>query len=592
MSSIDPHNGLKNLKTTGAYDFLVIGAGAGGMAAALFAAIAGKKVLLVERTPYVGGTSALSGGTTWVPLTRYMKDTPCDDSFDKVMNFLDHAVGNHSDRKLRDMFIRQGADAIHTLVDHTQVAFRACAYHPDYMADLPDATVNGRALEPLPYVAKDLGDALSLLRHPIPEFTVLGGMMVNREDIGHLLNRFKTPKSFFYTGRLVARYALDKMLYGRTRRSVMGHALIARMLQSLKDLQVDLLVNTEVLSLTQNDQGNVVGATLQQGDETLAVTAQLGVVMASGGFARNPEKRARLLPSSLPKESPSAEGHSSNVHFLAEQAGAHYGEGQDQPAFWAPVSTRQRQDHSTAVFPHFVFDRSKPGTFCVDLNGKRFVNETLSYHEFGKAMLAGGPSTSRAWIITDAKGLEKYGLGQVRLGGDNPAPYLKDGYLKMGQSIAELAKAIEVDANNLQESVDSINDAARLGVDHLFQRGSNNYQKANGDPAQQPNPTLGSVTQAPFYAVQLQPADIGAAQGLAGNEYAQLLDTNGQAIAGLYACGNDLHSIMGGTYPGPGITIGPAIVFAYIAIQHACSQTSTNTHAVNDQANAVNHLAS
>ena len=576
MSQLDPYKGLKQCLDQTQYDIIVLGAGAGGMAAALFGAIEGQKVLLIERTHYVGGTTALSGGTNWVPMTRYLKDTPMNDTKEKVMNFLDHAVGDRSERSLREAFLESGAEAIHTLVDNTEVKFRACAYHPDYLADLPDASLNGRALEPLPYVAKHLGSALNLLRHPIPEFTVLGGMMVNREDIGHLLARFKSSTSFLYTARIVTQYAIDRALYGRTRRSVMGHALVARMLQSMLDRNIDLLVDTETLAINRNTAGKVSRLTLSQNGEVRHLIANKAIILASGGFARNPEKRAKLLPKQLPADSPSAEGHSSNLHHQVELLGAHYGQGHDQAAFWAPVSTRQRKNGTKAVFPHFVFDRSKPGTLCVDSNGQRFVNETVSYHEFGKAMLEGGKNTKHAWIITDAKGLAKYGLGMVRLGGDNPAPYLQDGYLKTGKSISELAQQLQIDETLLSSSIASINSAAKTGEDTLFGRGSTAYQKANGDPNQKPNPTIGALDQPPYYAVKLQPADIGAAQGLVGNKHAQLITINNEPIDGLYACGNDLHSIMGGTYPGPGITIGPAIVFAYKAIQHAINPLNTN----------------
>ncbi|MBJ7550287.1 FAD-dependent oxidoreductase [Marinomonas ostreistagni] len=576
MTTLDPRTGLSHIENNAAYDVIVLGAGAGGMSAALFAAIRGQRVLLLERTPWVGGTTALSGGTTWVPLTRYLGDTDLEDSYEKVMNFLDHAVGNHSHRELRESFVRHGAEAIHTLVDHTEVAFRACAYHPDYMADLPNASLYGRALEPLPYIADRLGKARHLLRHPIPEFTVLGGMMVNREDIGHLLKRFDNAKSFFYSAKVLTQYALDKVLYGRTRRSVMGHALIARMLQSLVDKKVDILVETEVIDITSNSDSDWQ-LTLQQKETQKTVHAKRALILASGGFSRNPEKRHQFMPHTLPTESPSAEGHSSNLHSLVEAMGAHYGTEHDQPAFWAPVSLRQRKDGSKAVFPHFVFDRSKPGTLCVNLEGKRFVNETVSYHEFGKAMLNGGASTEKAWIITDSVGLQKYGLGMVRLGGDNPEPYIRDGYLKHGDTLEDLAHSIQVDPNTLASSVQSINDATEAGYDALFGRGSNAYQRANGDPEHAPNPTLGKIAVPPFYAVKLQPADIGAAQGLVGNENGQLLTQEGNPIPKLYACGNDLQSIMGGTYPGPGITIGPAIVFAYLAIRHAALNDSETT---------------
>lgn len=567
---------LATLTDKAQYDVVVLGSGAAGMAAALFASLAGSKVLLVERTEYVGGTTALSGGTTWVPLTRYLADTNTQDSFDKVMNFLDAAVGEHAPRAMRAAFLKSGAEAIHTLVDNTKVAFRACAYHPDYLADLEGATVNGRALEPLPYNAGHLGANLKLLRPPIPEFTVLGGMMVNREDINNLLQRFKTPKSFLYTLKLVGRYYRDKLLYGQTARSVMGHALIARMLDSVLERGIDLTVSTEVTELKPNSDGSVQ-LTLKQNGVQKQFQAKGGVILASGGFGRDLNKRKTIYPHGTPNFSPAALGHTGELHQQVMSLGACYGTADDQPAFWAPVSTRKRADGSLAVFPHFVFDRSKPGTVCIDQTGKRFINESRSYHEFGKVMLEGGATTNPVWIICDADALQKYGLGMVRLGGDNPRPYLADGYLIAGNTLDELAQKLQMPAENLKASIAQMNEAADSGVDTLFKRGSTVYQRANGDANHQPNPTLGAIKTAPFYAVQLHPADIGTARGLQADTSARLLREDGSVIDGLYACGNDLNSIMGGTYPGPGITIGPGIVFGYIAAQHASQRAKTQT---------------
>lgn len=557
------------------YDVVVLGTGAAGMAAALFASIAGSKVLLVERTEYVGGTTALSGGTTWVPLTRYLAHTTTQDSFKNVMTFLDAAVGEHAPREMRETFLKTGADAIHTLVDNTKVAFRACAYHPDYLADLPGATVNGRALEPLPYNSGHLGAHLKLLRPPIPEFTILGGMMVNREDINNLLQRFKNLKSFLYTIKLVGRYFHDKALHGQTARSVMGHALIARMLDSVLERKIDLTISTEVTELKTNADGSVQ-LSLQQNGIKKQIQAKGGVILASGGFGRDPDKRKAFYPAGTPDFSPAASGHTGELHKQVMHLGACYGKANDQPAFWAPVSTRKRADGNLAVFPHFVFDRSKPGTVCVDQTGKRFINESRSYHEFGKVMLEGGSATNPAWIICDAEALQKYGLGMVRLGGDNPKPYLADGYLMVGATLDELAQKLQVPAENLQASIAQINQAAITGEDALFKRGSTVYQRANGDANHQPNPTLGAIKTPPFYAVKLYPADIGTARGLQADTFARLIREDGSVITGLYACGNDLNSIMGGTYPGPGITIGPGIVFGYIAAQHASQRAKAH----------------
>ncbi|MEZ5534590.1 MAG: FAD-dependent oxidoreductase [Thiolinea sp.] len=577
--SVAAHNFVSQMPETARYDVVVLGAGAAGMAAAVFAALNGSKVLLLESTEYVGGTSALSGGTTWVPLTRYLDEVDSEDSYDKVMEFLDAAVGEHSPRAMREAFLKAGPEAIHTLVDNTSVEFRAYPFHADYMADLPGASVNGRALEPLPYIANHLGKNLKLLRPPIPEFTVLGGMMVNRADINQLLDRFKSPKSFLYTVSLVLRYWRDKLVHGQSARSVMGHALIARLLDSALNLGVDIAVNTEVTSLQSGEQQGVTqvtGLTIQQGSAQRQVAVSGGVILASGGFGSDPEKRRSLFPQGMSPYSPSAPGSDGVLHKQVMALGAYYGGAEDQPAFWAPCSIRQRKDGTTAVFPHFVFDRSKPGTLCVGQDGKRFVNESLSYHEFGKVQLSGGENTNPAWIVCDAEAIQKYGLGLVRLGGDDVRPYLQDGYLLKGDTIAELAQQMRVDAANLQASIEQINAAAQTGEDTVFQRGSTVYQRANGDPEHGgKNPTLGTLATAPFYAVKLYPADIGTAKGLVGNEHAQLRHQDGGVIEGLYACGNDLDSIMGGRYPGPGITIGPGIVFGWLAAKHASQRAQS-----------------
>lgn len=564
------HHFIATLPDTATYDVVVLGAGAAGMAAAIFAKLAGcQRVLLLESTEYVGGTSALSGGTTWVPLTRFLKDTETQDSAETVRGFLDAAVGERSPRAMREAFIKHGAEAIHTLVDQTEVKFKACAFHPDYLAELPGSTVNGRALEPLPYQAGHLGQNLRLLRPPMPEFTVLGGMMVNRADINQLLSRYQSPQAFLYSAKLVLGYWRDKLLHGQAARSVMGHALIARLLSSLLKLGVDLAVNTDVEQLATDDQG-VTRLTVKQGTQQRTLVATGGVILASGGFGRDPDKRQHLFPANTSPYSPAAPGHRGRLHGQVMALGAYYGEAEDQPAFWAPVSIRTRKDGSTAVYPHFVFDRSKPGTVCVAQNGKRFVNESRSYHEFGKAMLAGGTNTQTVWIITDAVAIQKYGLGMVRLGGDDVRPYLADGYLVAGNTLDELAGKLGIPADNLKASVAQMNAAAATGEDSLFQRGSTVYERVNGDPKHPgKNPTLGVISTAPFYAVKLYAGDIGTSKGLMGNENAELVRRDGSVITGLYACGNDLNSMMGGTYPAPGITLGPGIVFAYLAARHA-----------------------
>lgn len=558
------------------YDVIVLGAGAGGMSAAVFAALAGARVLLVERTAYLGGTTAFSAATTWIPLTHHSRTIGADDSLEKVTGFLDRAVGNRSPRALRDAFLAAGPEVVATLEGQTALQFRPRPFHPDYLSELEGATSFGRALEPLPFKADALGADLQLIRPPIPEFTILGGMMIDRDDIGHLMKIGKSLKSTAYAARIIARYGLSRLRHGRDSRLLMGNALIGRLLLSARRLGVDILTETETCAFV-SDGRNVTGLHLRQNGQERQIAVTGGVVLASGGFARHPRMRAEKLPQPVPEFSPSAPGHTGALHDLAFDLGAYHSDTAAQPCFWAPCSHRRRPDGSMAVFPHFVFDRSKPGIIAVGRDGRRFVNESTSYHLFGAAQFATGHVP--AWLIADARALKRYGMGMIRPGGADIRPYLADGYLTEGASLAELAGRIGVDPAGLQDSVARMNLYAESGVDADFARGTTIYERANGDPAHGPNPTLGPLNTAPFYAVQLWPGDIGSATGLVGDGSARLLRRDGTAIGGLYACGNDLQSIMGGVYPGPGITVGPAIVFGAIAGRHAAARATRQEQA-------------
>ncbi len=570
---------LTQLSDQDTVDVVVVGSGAAGFSAALNAAIDGARVLLVERMAHVGGTSAWSAATTWVPGTKRGLEVNPDDTPERVATFLNLAVGERSDARLRQSFIDNGPHAIAKLEAKSALQFQVRMLHPDYLSELEGSVLRGRAIEPQPFDGKLLGPNLTLVRDPIPEFTVLGGMMVDRDDIFHLLRLTETWKSFSYSVRIIVRHFLDKLLHPRSTRLVMGNALIARMLHSYIERQGLLVTNTEVTQLMQEGntiQGVVLQQTLPDGRVVKrTVHSKGGVVMASGGFNRHAKRRADMLPGANEAWCPAAPGHTGKALDLALQAGGQLGNRGLSHAFWAPVSTRQRADGSQAVFPHFVMDRGKPGMLTVDSQGQRYVNESTSYHLFGIAMQAHHATTPSvpSWLVCDAGALKRYGIGMIRPGGKGLAPFLADGYLKQGQTLADLAQQLGVPADKLQATVERFNTLADKGVDEDFQRGTTDYQRANGDATWHgPNPCLGALREGPFYAIALYPGDIGGATGLVTDGDARVLNAQGVAIDGLYACGNDMHSIMGGVYPAPGITIGPAITFGYLAAKHALAR--------------------
>lgn len=548
------------------FDVAVIGAGAGGLAATAFAALEGARVVLIERTEFVGGTSALSAGTMWVPNTRLAASVGAEDSPERVLTYLDNAVGNRAPRALRKAFVDAAPKAIHTLMDRLSVELRAYPRHPDYLSELEGSSLNGRALEPVPFDASVLGKDMELVRPPIPEFTILGGLMVDRTDINHLLGMKSSLKSLVHSVKLLGGLAMDKLRYGRSARMVMGNALIGRLLLAARKAGADIRIGTRVTGMTRENGTYVLSI---EGGDPIRVSG--GIILATGGFGRHPKRRAKMMPEPLAEHSPSAPGHTGELHDIIEGLGAHYGEGAASNVFWAPVSKRIRKDGSWAVFPHFVFDRSKPGTLAVGEDGKRFTNEARSYHEFALAQNSTG--TLPAYLITDAEGLRKYGLGMVRPGGMGAKALKRDAYLKEAPTLEALAARLGIDATGLNDSVARMNRFAETGKDSDFSRGETDYERHNGDPSHGPNPTLGKIATAPFYAIELWPADIGAATGFETDEKARLLGRDGQPIPGLYACGADMQTIMGGIYPGPGITIGPAIAFGYIAAMDAVART-------------------
>jgi succinate dehydrogenase/fumarate reductase flavoprotein subunit len=548
-------------------DLLVLGAGAGGMTAALTAAVLGLRVLLIEKIELVGGTSARSAGSVWVPNSRH--SPPGADSIDKAFTYLQQAVGNRLATDHATTFLHAAPEMVDFLEDNTPVRFRGYPYHPDYLATLEGATLRGRVLEPVPFDASVLGPRFRDLRPPLPEFMLFGGMMVDRTDISHLMAATRKISSFRHAVRLLARHGTARLRHRRGTRLVMGNALVARLYHALLQRNVPVLLSTEVASITLDD-GRVTGAIVKRGEARPEIRARAGIVLATGGFSRDPDLRRRLLPVSLDPSSAVVDSATGDGFHLAERVGGHLAE-HDSNSFWAPVSRRRRADGSIAVFPHFVLDRGKPGALAIDPAGRRFVNEATTYHLFGEALFA----TLREFtqgacqLICDDAFIEKYGLGMVRPRRMNLRAAIADGYVVTAKTLDDLASRLHIPADALSATVARHNRFAETGKDADFGKGEDAYQRNLGDPAHGPNPCLGSIARPPFYALAIHPGDIGASAGLACDASARVLDADGAPIEGLYACGNDMESIMAGRYPGPGITLGPAMTFGFIAARHA-----------------------
>jgi succinate dehydrogenase/fumarate reductase flavoprotein subunit len=553
------------------FDLVVLGAGGAGLAAALFGAIEGLRPLVIEHTPFIGGATAISAGSLWIPGTAAGRKINPADSTEQALAYLQACTGQAEPDTMLRRFLEMGPKAAAVLEQSSDVHLRAFALHPDYQSELQGATLCGRVLEALPFDGRQLGADINMIRPPIAEFTVLGGMMVDRTDIGHLLCMTSSFASLRHAARLVTRHAADRIRGRRSTRLVMGSALIGRLLASMKSHAAPIWRETEVLALRGNRE-RVTGVVVRRNGRDVRINARAGVVLAGGGFAGNADLRQRLLPK-IDSFSPAAPTSSGRLIELALALGARLGPEGSGHAFWAPVSTRMRRDGTRAVFPHFVMDRAKPGTVVVDRSGRRFLNESTSYNLFAKAMIAANTRTPSipAFLIADHQALTKYGLGLIRPGGWGLRRAQRDGYVMSAARIEELSEKLEIPADKLGLTIARMNAFAISGTDEDFGRGATAYQRNLGDPAMQPNPTLGPIRTPPFHAIRLYPGEIGTSTGLVTDGDARVLGETGP-IAGLFAVGNDMQSIMRGAYPGPGITLGPAITFAYVAAMAAAQR--------------------
>jgi hypothetical protein len=353
---------------------------------------------------------------------------------------------------------------------------------------------------------------------------------------------------------------------------VIGNALVARLYKNLLDRDAAVWLNCPLCGLIVSE-GRVSGLRLERGGVESTVRVRRGVVLAGGGFPASEEMRARYLPSPTPQYTPAYEGCRGETLGLAQAVGAALGEPGEDNALWFPSSVAKRRDGSTAVYPHIVLDRAKPGLIAVNEAGRRFANEALSYHEFTRAMYRSHRSVPciPAMLICDRRFVWKYGLGMIRPRTLFLGPYARRGYLHMANTLAELAGMIGVDPAGLEESVRLHNGYVESGVDGQFGKGESLYDRSNGDPAHSPNPCIGYIRKAPYCAVAVLPTPLGTSLGLRTNAHAQVLDSGGRPIEGLYACGNDMHSPVGGEYPGAGSQLGVAMTFAYLAALHAAS---------------------
>lgn len=549
------------------YDVVVVGSGAAGMTAAITAKKSGLSVVILEKAPVFGGTTAFSGGVVWIPGNPHYEAEGYKEDPAAVHTYMQGEAGKNYDADFVNAYLRYGPEMLRFLESQTEVKFVRTLY-PDYHPEQPGGVQIGRSVTAAAYDGRRLGKEFARLRPPLKTITFMG-MMFNssNNDLKHFFNFTKSPVSAAYVAKRLAVHMGHLARYGRGVQLTSGNALAARLAKSVFDLGIDIITEAPVRGLL-HEGARVSGVVTEIAGARHDVLANRGVILAAGGFAGD-SKRTATHYSHLREGgehfTPVPADNTGDGIALGEEAGGHMSEGLPNAAAWMPVSKVPYPEGAIA-FPHLV-DRYKPGFIMVTASGKRFVNESRSYHDVGAAMIAAckGTGKTEAWLIADHRTIRKYGIGYVK---PYPMPlgaHIRSGYLKKADTLEALARQIGVDSGNFVAEVAEFNQGARRGEDTQFGRGSSGFNRYLGDANHQPNPNVAPVEVGPFYALRIVMGDLGTFPGLVTDTQARVLDGANRPIAGLYAAGNDASSIMGGAYPGAGITIGPAMTFGYVA---------------------------
>ena len=552
-------------------DLIVVGSGAAGLSCAITAKKRGLDVVVLEKEPVFGGTTALSGGVLWIPLNHHGRKQNAADTVEAVRTYMMQETGSYFDEAAVQAFVENGPKMVEFFERETAMKFIPTLY-PDYHPDVPGGVDIGRSILAEPYDIRGLGKDMPRLKLPLRTITFIG-MMFNSSnaDLKHFFRATKSLTSFVYVAKRLANHIKELVLYRRAINVTSGNALAARLAKSALDLGIPILTSTPAKQILMEGDKAVGVQVAGEGGER-RITARHGVVLACGGFPHDVKRIAQAYPhlrSGGEHLSPTPVSNTGDGVAMAEAAGGVVDIRFKDTSAWMPVSRVVFPDGEVGVFPHLL-DRYKPGVIGVLRNGKRFTNESNSYHDVGAAMIEAcrGQKETAMWLVCDKTTLSKYGLGYVK-----PAPmpigrFIKNGYLFEGKTLADLARATGIDAAGLEEAVREYNVHAVKGEDPAFGRGRTSFNRYLADPDNRPNPCVAPVQNGPFYAVKVIMGDLGTFDGIQTSVVGEVKKRDGSVISGLYAVGNDRASIMGGNYPGAGITHGPNMTFGFVTANH------------------------
>jgi 3-oxosteroid 1-dehydrogenase len=549
------------------YDFVIVGSGGGSMCAGLVMRSAGKNVLIIEKTSLVGGTTAKSGGVMWVPNNRFMERDGVPDSPAQAMTYLESVGGTENapgaTRERRQAYVDQAPRMIEFLI-RNEIKLNRAKYWPDYYDDRPGGSKQGRCVVADLFNVNELGPWKNKLR---PGFLNMASTL--EETL-----RLKTYKQSWAGKRLVLKVGLRTVLTRLIGKRMIssGAALQGRMLQAALKAGVEFSLDTAVQELLTVD-GAVKGVLATKDGKPWRVGARLGVLVNAGGFARNQDMRDQYQPGTRVEWSNAAEGDTGEMIREMMRHGAATAQMEEMVGYQTTISPGVENDY---VKPPGQSLTASPHAILVDQSGVRYQNEGGSYMAYCKGMLERNKTIPAvpSWAILDTQFLRNYMLGNTMPGVKKPKSWFEQGYLRKADSLEELATQLKIDPATLKATVERFNGFVAANHDEDFHRGARAYDRWLGDPYHKPSETLGTIAEAPFYAVPMVPGDVGTYGGVVTDVSGRVLREDGSAITGLYAAGVSTAGVMGRAYPGAGASVGPAFTFGYISARHAAGVNS------------------
>ncbi|ATO62951.2 3-ketosteroid-delta-1-dehydrogenase [Mycobacterium avium] len=546
-----------------AVDLLVVGSGT-GMAAALAARELGLSVLIVEKSSYVGGSTARSGGALWLPASPVLDEANAGDTAERAGTYLDSVVAGSAPPQRSAAFVAQVSATVEMLRRTTPLRLFWARDYSDYHPEEPGGSAAGRTCECRPFDTSLLGEYRTRLEPGLMEVTV--PMPTTGADYRwmNLVARLPRKGIPVYAKRLVQ--GVGGRMLGR-RYAAGGQGLMAGLFTGVLRAGIPIWTGTTLTRLTRRGE-RVSGAVVEHGGREVTISARRGVVLATGGFDHRMEMRWKFQSESLGADlSLGAAANTGDGIRAGQEIGAAI-DLMDQ-AWWFPA-VAPLPGKAPAVM---LAERSLPGCLIVDQHGRRFVNEATDYMSFGQRLLelerSGSPVESM-WIVFDQQYRNSYVFGAELFPRMSiPQAWYDAGIAVRADNLAELGAGIGVPVPEFVETMTRFNQNAAAGEDPDFGRGRSAYDRYYGDPTVKPNPNLRPLVDGPFYAVRMVLSDLGTCGGLKTDERARVLREDGGPIAGLYAIGNTAANAFGTTYPGAGATIAQGLVYGYIAAQEA-----------------------